>query len=392
MTVSGQEVPVELIEAAQRICEAPDLSVVIDEVLSAVHEVLGFGRVRFYLSLPEYGIIRQESIVGAPGHERDEEVPLLKDHVLGEVVLGDASPVMRRVGSLHDPAQNQSGLPTYFAKMSLPSGDLGVLVADNPNTCQEMSGRELYFLGLLARFSSFPMERAHHEQGRARIASLVSHELRTPLTSVAAFAEMLLDGDAGQLTEKQERFVQRIAKAASQLQKIVQDLLELSRISEESEPIEKTPIALTPFLEDTSQNLLPQANAKQIRLVVEAPASCGTLRTDERRLQQALSNLIDNAIKYSSPHTTVRILARQTDSQTRLSVIDEGPGISVDDQKHIFEEFFRCYPTTAEGLADKGSGLGLPIVRNLAKLLGAGIEVKSELGKGSTFTLVFPTQ
>lgn len=380
-----------MLEAAQNICDAPDLSIVVQELLTATHHILGFERVRFYLALPECGVLRREGVEGLVDDDGDQEIPLLSDHLLGQIATGSERTCVARVGNLIDAEESAKGVPTCLVQMQLPEGDLGIVVADNPVTCCEITGRQAHFVGLLARFAAFPMERTRHEESQIRMRSLVSHELRTPLTSIAAFAEMLLDGDAGELNGKQQRFVQRITRAASQLQQIVQDLLELAHLAEGSDPLEKTSIAIEPFLEDTSQNLLPQAAAKQIKLVVEASDDLPNLHTDERRLQQALSNLIDNAIKYSAPNTTVRITAVVRESQVRLAVIDRGPGIAPEHRERIFEEFFRAYPTE-EGLADKGSGLGLAIVKGLGKMLGAKVEIESALGKGSTFALVFPVE
>lgn len=150
-------------------------------------------------------------------------------------------------------------------------------------------------------------------------------------------------------------------------------------------------MTIRPFLEDIALNLTPQATARSIRLLVEAQEGLPALTTDSQRLQQAVTNLVDNAIKYGPQGGLVRLVAARGEEGLRLSVVDQGPGIHPDEQELVFEEFYRAYAGRSS-LESKGAGLGLSIVRGIARNLGAGLQLDSAPGEGSTFSLVFPGQ
>jgi signal transduction histidine kinase len=240
----------------------------------------------------------------------------------------------------------------------------------------------------LIQFAEVAIQRWGLGRLRVQFVASVSHELRTPLTSIKAFCEMLHDGDAGPLTDEQLSFVRRIATGADQLHKIVEDLLELSRLRSETEALNVDQIDVKLFLEDTASILQPQADARGIQIGVSAPDDLPALHTDQRRLHQALSNFIDNAIKYSPEGSDVAVAATVRDEKMRLCVTDRGCGIPEQDLKRIFEEFYRCQKGV-NGTASEGAGLGLAIVARIADMLGAEIEVDSALGAGSTFCLSF---
>jgi len=381
---------VQLLHATKRILEATEIPILIQEILEAAHETLEFERVRFYLVLREQGLIQQQDIEGGPD-DGETDFDLASNNYLGRVVLEDEHCVVLRVSSLADAAEAEDGLQRCFVKVPLPDTGLGVVVADNPVTRRDVQEHVVEALQSIAEFPVFTIEHRDIEERRIRFVSSVSHELRTPLTSITAFTEMLIDGDAGELTERQSQFAQRIWKGSAQLERIVEDLLELTQLYSDTEPSEKLAISIKPFLEDIAQNFLPQASAKNIGLSVDAANGLPILRTDERRLQQAIANLVANAIKYSPNDTNVRIHAAAGDKHIVISVIDEGFGISPADQRRIFEEFYRCY-RDRESLENKGSGLGLSIVTCLAKMLGAKIDVESSVGEGSTFSLIFPVE
>ena len=379
---------VRLLHATKRILEATEIPILIQEILEAAHETLGFERVRFYLVLREQDLIQQQGIEGGPD-DGETDFALAANNSLGCMVLEERQCAVLRVSSLGNVVASEDALQRCIVTLPLPDAGLGVVVADNPRTRRDAEEHVIQALQSLVEFPAFAVEHLDMEERRIRFVASVSHELRTPLTSITAFTEMLTDGDAGELTERQNQFVQRIWKGSSQLERIVEDLLELTQLYSDTEPNGKTAIAIKPFLEDMAQNFLPQASAKNIGLSVEAANGLPILRTDERRLQQAIANFVANAIKYSPTDTNVRIRATADDKDIVISVIDEGFGISPADQRRIFEEFYRCY-RDRESLENKGSGLGLSIVTCLAKMLGAKIDVESSVGEGSTFSLIFP--
>lgn len=217
--------------------------------------------------------------------------------------------------------------------------------------------------------------------------SNMSHEFRTPLNSMLALTRMLLDRIDGDLTSEQERQLRFIQQSANELSDMVNDLLDLAKV--EAGRLEVKPKSfevaelfgalrgmLKPLLADGSLNLVFEVNG-------ELPA----LYTDEQKVSQVLRNFISNAIKFT-PRGEVRVTAREEGGQIEFSVIDTGIGISAADRDLIFEEFAQIDSSLQRKV--KGTGLGLPLSRKLAQLLGGRVEVASVVGEGSTFKFIVP--
>ncbi len=222
------------------------------------------------------------------------------------------------------------------------------------------------------------------ENLRREFVANVSHELRTPITSIKGFIETLRDGALAD-PEAGPRFLEIIARQADRLNAIIEDLLALSRIEREAErgAVEKTPCELKPLLEHTVQQFGPQAAAKEMSLGVECPAGL-SVRANGQLIEQAVSNLIDNAIKYSQPGKTVRVVATAGE-RVSISVIDEGVGIPAEHLQRIFERFYRVDPARSREAG--GTGLGLAIVKHIVQAHGGQVTVESRPGAGSTFTI-----
>jgi signal transduction histidine kinase len=380
-----------LLEAALRIAEQPELLEVVHELLHAAHSVLGFERVRFYRAFPAEAVLRQEAAAGLPGEPGEPPIPLTQRTILGRLALGKSATRVLRLRTLRDPRETPEGLETCLAPIRLQETAVGVVVADFPKTRRQIPDGLPQALGTLAHFAEVSIERWGLARLRASFVAAVSHELRTPLTSIRAFAEMLTDGDAGPLSETQARFVARITTGSAQLQRIVEDLLELSKLRSGTEIIHRNTVHVEPFLHDTTLNFHPQATACGIRLTVAAPSDLPVLHTDQHRLRQAIVNFIDNALKYSPAGTEVMIAANADDGRLRICVRDQGRGIPGDELRRIFEEFYRCR-NGVNDTPDRGAGLGLAIVAQIAEMIGAEITVESTEGEGSEFGLVFPLE
>lgn len=272
----------------------------------------------------------------------------------------------------------------------------GIVVGDHGALPSARWGRTEALLGELVALAGYVLEREHIGRMHRQRVSQVSHELRTPLSSVLAFCEMLADGDAGKLNVKQDRFVRRISANGARLQRIVEDLLTISRLDAGMGPVEVQPVSVAGLMEDTVMNFWPQAGARAITLRVDAPADLPQVMTDPERFQQALSNLVDNAIKYSPSGSEVRVWAACRSGGdgegvvwVQVGVTDQGEGIPPAEQGQVFGEFYRCRSVWRDQEA-KGSGLGLAIVKRIMELLGGKVELASEVGKGSTFSLWLP--
>ncbi len=227
------------------------------------------------------------------------------------------------------------------------------------------------------------------ESIRREFVANVSHELKTPITSIKGYIEtLLLDGES--LSSDHLKFLGIVSAQSNRLVEIIDDLLVLSRIEQGSE-IEYETVSVGIVVNAAMSICQEQADEREIR--VKATISDGlTLSGNSRLLEQALANLLDNAIKYSSPDSTVRIEAEEIIDERRAEVIlrvsDQGAGIAEKHLPRLFERFYRTDNARNRGVG--GSGLGLAIVKHIALVHGGQIEVSSVFGEGSVFTLRLP--
>jgi signal transduction histidine kinase len=213
----------------------------------------------------------------------------------------------------------------------------------------------------------------------------VSHELRTPLAAIKGFADNLLDGVKGTVSEPQRHYLLRMKDNVERLARMVSDLLDLTRI--EAGKIEILPQALDAgqVLVEATEGLRPVARARGVRLVVDV-GPCHPVWADPDKLQQVLTNLISNAVKFSPPGGEVTVTASSAPPDAvRLAVRDTGPGIPPAERERIFDKFYQL--GRVDGERPPGSGLGLTIARHLVDLHGGRIWVEEAAGGGSTFVV-----
>lgn len=224
------------------------------------------------------------------------------------------------------------------------------------------------------------------EKVRQEFLSNVSHELRTPLTSILAFVETLEDGAIDDKANNQ-RFLSVIRKNAERMHHLIDDILELSSIEAGKIIIEPKNISLANLVEDIFLNLSTKADERKVKLQnnIEKPK---IVWADKARLEQMLTNLIDNAIKFNREGGTVEVKLAETDNTSLISVSDEGEGISSEHLQRIFERFYRTDRARSREIG--GTGLGLAIVKHLARLHEGEVSVTSIVEKGSTFTIELP--
>ncbi|MES2357699.1 MAG: HAMP domain-containing sensor histidine kinase [Gemmatimonadota bacterium] len=239
----------------------------------------------------------------------------------------------------------------------------------------------------------------------------VSHELRTPLNAIVGFVDLLREGVYGELTPKQAGPVQRIEASASHLRHLVDQILDLAKIAAGRLEVHSEPIDLRPFILDVASEVEPLVSEKSLYLSLALSSVLPRVRTDPTHLRQIILNLLGNAVKYTHKGTiSVRtrmipasdasipatVKSVQDASLTvgrpwvAILVSDTGIGIGKNDQARIFEEFEQINAGPRGDSMNRGTGLGLPISRRLARLLGGDVTVESELGKGSTFTVWLP--
>jgi two-component system phosphate regulon sensor histidine kinase PhoR len=223
------------------------------------------------------------------------------------------------------------------------------------------------------------------ESIRQEFLSNVSHELRTPLTSILAFVETLETG-ATDDPESCQRFLAIIRKNASRMQSLIDDILELTAIEGGNVQLRAKPVELHTVVEEVCASLAAKASAHDISLKNEVAPEV-VVHADVRRLEQMLTNLIDNGIKFGREHGTVTI-SYEPGARDQILVRDNGEGIPAQHLERLFERFYRVDRARSRDLG--GTGLGLAIVKHLALLHGGEVTVTSELGKGSTFTIFLP--
>jgi signal transduction histidine kinase/CheY-like chemotaxis protein len=223
---------------------------------------------------------------------------------------------------------------------------------------------------------------------KSRFLSNMSHEFRSPLNTILTLSGFLLDRSDGELTEEQEKQVTFIRKAADGLSALVNDLLDLARVEAGKAVVRPKAFEVADLFEVLRGTTRPLLVQGPVSLVFEEPAGVDTLRTDEGKLAQILRNLLSNAVKFTECGE-IRVAASAGPGDTVIfSVADTGIGIAPGDRHRIFEEFGQV-EGPLQGKV-KGTGLGLPLSRKLAVLLGGNLSVKSDPGAGSTFFAVIP--
>ena len=240
--------------------------------------------------------------------------------------------------------------------------------------------------GVVAVFHDISRLKQADEIRRDFVAN-VSHELRTPLSIFHGNLETLLE--PGDLDEKETRHIYEVMKRHSdRLNLLVNDLLSLARLESKEANLQLAEIKLRDFLEGVTRDWAKRLAGKNLRLELEVPDNFPTLRVDERRLEEVVHNLLDNAVKYSHQNGRILIQAGAPDQEVVLSVRDEGVGIAANDLPRIFERFYRADRARSRELG--GTGLGLSIVKHIAQLHGGRVEAESVVGQGTTIRVILP--
>jgi two-component system phosphate regulon sensor histidine kinase PhoR len=226
------------------------------------------------------------------------------------------------------------------------------------------------------------------DQIRRDFVANVSHELRTPLSILRGYIETLLDSTEIS-REEFSRILGVMERHSKRLDLLAQDLLTLAQLESANPNLQLGNVDLSNLFGEVIRDWEKKLVTKQLSVIVDVPPDMPTVRADRVRLEEALYNLLDNAVKYSPEHGEIGLVGRRRDKQIVLSVSDNGIGIDKEDLPRIFERFYRADKArTAENIG--GTGLGLAIVKHVAQLHGGHVEAESELGKGTTIRVVLP--
>ena len=226
------------------------------------------------------------------------------------------------------------------------------------------------------------------DQVRRDFVANVSHELRTPLSILRGYIETLLDSPETS-PEELSRILRVMERHSKRLDLLAEDLLTLAQLESANRHLQLGDIDLSSFFRDVIRDLEKKLANKQLHLLVDVSPDLPPIHADRTRLQEALYNLLDNAVKYSREHGKIRLSARQREGEIELTVSDDGVGIAKEDLPRIFERFYRADKARSPDNVG-GTGLGLAIVKHIAQLHSGRVEAESELEKGTTIRLVLP--
>jgi PAS domain S-box-containing protein len=268
------------------------------------------------------------------------------------------------------------------------NGDLR-WVRDHGTTVRDGDGKALYVQGVVLDITQATQaaQALRENEAKSRFLASMSHELRTPLNSILGFAQLLAAGSYGELNERQGRYVENISTSGHHLLTLINDVLDLAKVTSGQMQIELERASLNEAIADALAKMGPMAEKKGLHLATRTSPRLVVL-ADRRRLHQVLLNLISNAVKFTPAGGSIKIDLARTGPDARVTVTDTGIGIPQSEQVRIFDEF-----TQADGPAsqsEQGTGLGLALTRELLRLMGGSIGVTSEAGQGSTFAFTLP--
>jgi len=226
------------------------------------------------------------------------------------------------------------------------------------------------------------------DQVRRDFVANVSHELRTPLSILRGYIETLLDSPK---TPREEltRILRVMERHSDRLELLVEDLLTLAQLESDNPNLEIGTVDLSSFLPEMVRDWEKKITRKKLNILVNLPTELPPISADRTRLQEALYNLLDNAVKYSRENGEIRLSARSRDGGIELAVSDDGVGIAKEDLPRIFERFYRADKARSPDKV-RGTGLGLAIVKHIAQLHNGRVEAESELDKGTTIRVILP--
>ena len=225
------------------------------------------------------------------------------------------------------------------------------------------------------------------EKMRSDFVANVSHELKTPVTSVRGFSETLMSGEVTD-EETTRQFLKIIHDESQRLDRLIKDLLNLSKIEKKEMPLSLETVNMTALVHEVSVTLQGAVEEKKTRLLLPDPSKDVYLQGDEDRLRQIILNLVGNGINYTAEGGTVKVSLKENVEKVRLIIQDDGIGIPEESLPRIFERFYRV--DRARSRHSGGTGLGLAIVKHLIESHHGRIEVESREGEGTTFTVILP--
>jgi signal transduction histidine kinase/CheY-like chemotaxis protein len=311
---------------------------------------------------------------------------LFEEQVLGVIELASVQAISEINRAFLEQITETIGVVLNTIRANMRTEEL---LAQSQSLARELQAKNIEIESARAGLEEKAGQLALSSKYKSEFLANMSHELRTPLNSLLILSRLLGDNADGNLTEQQVEFATTIHSAGNDLLALINDILDLSKVEAGKMELDLGPVALADVCEDVERSFRAVAEEKDLTFAIELDdALPPSIVTDEQRLQQVLRNLLSNAFKFT-PHGTVRLTV-SGDAEDRISfaVSDTGVGIAGDKLASIFEAFQQADGTTSRKYG--GTGLGLSISREISRLLGGEIRVASQVGEGSSFTLVLP--
>jgi signal transduction histidine kinase len=368
-----------------------NLEKVLESVLTVLHSERGF----LALLDPATGALHQSTALRLEGDQYQPWDTEINQQVVQEVLAAG-----KRLSLSKPPAgQNNlgEGLPGHVLCAPLLAGGriTGALSVNRIDQPGGFSVQDLKLLNVLAAHLALALEYERLSlsvrqvtENKARFTSMVTHELRIPMTSIRGYTDLLLHGVVGPLNPQQQDFLSVIRSNVDRMATLVSDLADIARLESGRLKLSTAPVPLFRSVEETLNILRPKIEEKKQNLTVEISPNIPPVTADPARLVQVLANLLSNACKYTPPGENIAIRACQDGDHLRVEVSDTGIGISVEDQAHLFSQFFRSEDPAVR--QEVGWGLGLHVAARLVEMMGGAIGFKSRLGEGSTFWFTLP--
>lgn len=300
--------------------------------------------------------------------------------------LGEDDLASRRLGSLYEgfelalDAVEQQGKP-HNRILELPAPNQSISM----NVSPVLGWRDAVSVIVLRDIT----REIESDRAKRDFISTVSHELRTPLTSIKGYVDLLMFGTAGPISEGQKSFLGVVRNNTRRLMELIDDILEIGRIDSNKIELSIGEVEVPNVLYDVVQTLQAEIDRKSLQVRVDIQRDVPKIHADQRRFTQVVLNMLSNAVKYTFPGGTIGLLAYMNPSgMLEIDVEDSGVGISPEDQKNLFRRFSRIDNPLRDEAG--GTGLGLSIAKSFVELHGGEMWVRSELGKGSTFSFIVP--
>ena len=418
-------------QSSTAITSTLDLDRLLSIVLQLLSENLGFARMVLFLWDSERGVATVGQMLGMPPEAEEAarrlEIPVYEDGGFAAELLihgkplfvPNIEPVADRISPAVLPWLRQVGISSFVAAplrsqqrilgylgadrgthpCSQEDLDLLVTIASHVAVAVDNARAYTALATLTDHLERRVQERTHelqtvnerlqeHDQRRSKFVSVASHELRTPMTSIKGFVENMLDGLTGQLSERQEHYLQRVKHNVDRLTRIINQLLDWSRLDVGRIEIKPESLHIDEFIRDVVESFQTLAAEKSIVLDVLPCEQPITVRADRDKLEQILWNLVGNAIKFTPPSGHVSVSCSICDARyAQITVADTGCGIAPDELPHVFNEFSKVESAMP---SSQGAQLGLFITKSLVALHGGQMCVESRLGVGTQFYFTLP--